>query len=113
MYQSMNRQLQAVKRPAIGIFAMAAALLVLSQTAQAQCPKTLNDIQWASPDPSNPLTVARLLAQGPMTCQTPIYFGLHRGTYTRSMDVDLNNQPTFRTWDQPEPPARGSQALLL
>ncbi len=93
MYSWINQQLHALKRLTIGIFAIAAALLMLSHTAQAQCPQTLNDIQWASPDPSNPLTVSKLLAAGSMNCQTPIYFGLHRGSYTRAMDLDTSNHP--------------------
>ena len=97
MHPSMKRQLQALKRLTIGIFATGAGLLVLSQVAQAQstqsgCPETLGDIEWASPNPSNPLTVSQLLSQSP-NCQTPVYLGLHRGAFTRSMDLDPSNNP--------------------
>ena len=97
MYPWMNRQLQALKRLSIGILAMAAGLLVLSQTAQAQtnCPQTLNDIHWAAPNQSNPLTVFTLLNQGPMNCQTPVYLGMHRGAFTRAMDLDAKNNLTY------------------
>ena len=58
MYKSMKQELRALKRITIGIFAIATAELVHSQTAQAKdCPKTLGDIQWATPNSSSQLTV--------------------------------------------------------
>ncbi len=89
----MNRNLQVLTRLSLRVLTAAAVLLGLYQAARAQCPQVLSDIQWATPDPANPLTVSKLLNAGTLDCKTPIYFGLHRGGYTRAMDLDPNNQP--------------------